>query len=85
LAATVVVLALASSLGLSSALDLDLGQAKPNMITPGLSGSFDYSDFESIKEPLTKNLLSLINNMTLPDITFDGNVGYMRGNKLFVQ
>jgi hypothetical protein len=55
------------------------------LITPGLSGSFDYSDFESIKEPMTKNLLRLINNMTLPDINFDGNVGYMRGNKLFVQ
>ena len=78
------VLALASSLRLSSALDLDLGQAKPNLNTPGLSGSFDYSDFESIKEPLTKNLLSLINNMTLPDLTFDGNIGYMRDNKLFV-
>ena len=79
------VLALASSLGLSSATDLDLGQTNPNLITPGLSGSFDYSDFESIKEPMTKNLLRLINNMTLPDINFDGNVGYMRGNKLFVQ
>ena len=66
------VLALACSLGLSSALHLDLGQVKPNVITPGLSGSFDYSDFESIKEPLTKNLLRLINNMTLDDINFDG-------------
>lgn len=78
------VLALASSVRLSSALDLDLGQSKPNLSTPGLSGSFDYSEFESIKEPLTKNLLRLINNMTLPDLNFDGNIGYMRDNKLFV-
>jgi hypothetical protein len=83
MAATVAVLALASSLGLSSALDLNLSQTNPNLITPGLSGSFDYSDFESIKEPLTKNLLRLINNMTLDDIVFDG--GYMRGIRLFVQ
>lgn len=29
--------------------------------TPGLSGSFDYSDFEQIKKPLTRNLVAIIN------------------------
>jgi hypothetical protein len=51
-------------------------------LTPGLSGSFDYSDFETIKEPMMKNILSTINDMSLPDINFDG--GFMRGNRLFV-
>ena len=40
--------------------------------TPGLSGSFDYSDFESVREPFTRNLLLLINKISLPDIKFDG-------------
>ncbi len=66
---------------LSSALTIDLGQAT-NVLTPGLSGSFDYTDFESIKEPMMKNILKLVNNLTMPDLTFDG--GYMKGNKFFV-
>ena len=50
--------------------------------TPGLSGSFDYSDFESVREPFTKNLLNLINKISLPDIKFDG--GNLNQNKLTV-
>jgi hypothetical protein len=43
-----VLLALASLGGTSA---LDLGQSG-SVLTPGLSGSFDYTDFDSIKVPI---------------------------------
>ncbi len=50
--------------------------------TPGLSGSFDYSDFESVREPLTKSLLKAINKIKLPNIPFPG--GNLNNNNLKV-
>lgn len=63
-------------------VDAQQGQMLEQMIstTPGLSGSFDYSDFESVRKPLTQNILAIINNLKVPDIAFDG--GYLNQNKL---
>ena len=74
-----VVLALAS-LGVTSALDL--GQSG-SVLTPGLSGSFDYTDFDSIKVPIINYILSIVNTLDLPEITFTD--GYMKGMKLNVK
>ena len=51
--------------------------------TPGLSGSFDYSDFDKIKKPLTQNILKIINNMKVPDIEITD--GYLNQNKLYIE
>jgi hypothetical protein len=74
-----VLLALAS-LGSTSALDL--GQSG-SVLTPGLSGSFDYTDFDSIKVPIINYILSIVNTLDLPEITFTD--GYMKGMKLNVK
>ena len=50
--------------------------------SPGLSASLDYSDFETMREPMTEAVLQAINNLDVPDITFTG--GYMKNNKLYV-
>jgi hypothetical protein len=52
------------------------------VLTPGLSGSFDYSDFKEVRESFLKTLLQILNNMTLPDFEFDG--GYMKNNSLLI-
>jgi hypothetical protein len=52
--------------------------------TPGLSGSFDYSDFKSFREPLLRNILNLINNMTLPNFPIGTDGSYMNGNSIFI-
>ena len=75
-----VLLALAS-LGCTTSA-LDLGQSG-SVLTPGLSGSFDYSDFDSIKVPIINYILSIVNNLDLPEITFTD--GYMKGMKLNVK
>lgn len=68
------------SLGGTSALDL--GQSG-SVLTPGLSGSFDYSDFDTFKVPIINYILSIVNKLELPEITF--NDGYMKGMKINVQ
>lgn len=50
--------------------------------TPGLSGSFDYSNFESVREPFTKNLITLLNKISLPNFDIPGGLGYFKQNKL---
>lgn len=47
-----------------------------------MSASLDYSDFDTIREPLLESLIRLINNMALPDLTFNG--GHFRQNTLYV-
>jgi hypothetical protein len=74
-----VLLALASIGGTSA---LDLGQSG-SVLTPGLSGSYDYSDFDSIKVPIINYILSIVNKLDLPEITFTD--GYMKGMKLIVK
>jgi len=74
-----VLLALASLGGTSA---LDLGQSR-SVLTPGLSGSFDYTDFDSIKVPIINYILSIVNNLELPEITIPD--GYMKGLKLNVK
>jgi hypothetical protein len=74
-----VLLALASLGGMSA---LDLGQSR-SVLTPGLSGSFDYTDFDSIKVPIINYILSIVNNLELPEITIPD--GYMKGLKLNVK
>jgi hypothetical protein len=51
--------------------------------TPGLSGSIDYTDFEKIKKPLTRNIVQIVNAMKVPDIQIED--GYLNNNKLFIQ
>jgi hypothetical protein len=74
-----VLLALASLGGMSA---LDLGQSR-SVLTPGLSGSFDYTDFDSIKVPIINYILSIVNNLELPEIAIPD--GYMKGLKLNVK
>ena len=50
--------------------------------TPGISGSFDYSDFEAVREPLTRNLLRAINKINIPNIPLPG--GSLNNNNLTV-
>ena len=52
-----------------------------NIQTPGLSGSFDFTDFQSIKAPLLKAVLGIINNLSIDEpVSFDG--GYFKGIKI---
>ena len=74
-----VLLALASLAGTSA---LDLGQSG-SVLTPGLSGSYDYSDFDTIKVPIINYILSIVNGLDLPEINFTD--GYMKGMKLNVK
>ena len=74
-----VLLALASLAGTSA---LDLGQSG-SVLTPGLSGSYDSSDFDTIKVPIINYILSIVNGLDLPEINFTD--GYMKGMKLNVK
>lgn len=74
-----VLLALAYLGGTSA---MDLGQSG-SVLTPGLSGSFDYTDFDSIKMPIINYILSIVNNKEIKEITIPD--GYMKGVKLNVK
>ena len=65
-----------------SGLNIELGQPG-SILTPGLSGSFDYNDFDTLKDAMLTSILRKLNNMTIPEISFDG--GYLRNNRLYVQ
>ena len=50
--------------------------------SPGLSASLEYSNFDSMREPILYGILSLINGLSIPDISFNG--GYINSNELYV-
>ena len=71
-------------LTLAGLLTSGLGQLFRNG-TPGISGSIDYSHFDTIQGPLVYSILDIVNNMTMPDISFANNSGQLNDNQINVK
>jgi hypothetical protein len=50
--------------------------------SPGIALSWNYAEFDQVKGAMVQALLSMINNLDVPNVTFTG--GYMNNNHLFV-